>query len=348
MYNVDKNYCMSSYLSFRYVADKKKVFKEGVVHKDHEQIPEEDKIPCRDAEEIDRSIRDILGKVDLSKAAVFLSGGMDSAILASYMPRGTRAYTAKCVAESAIDETARAKQYCEICGLEHVIVEVTWEDYLNTMDALMLRDGSPFIPNEPQAYVMARRAVMNGDRLIIYGDCADTEFGGMDKLLSKDWDYEGWIKRFTFLEPKKVLKSPCDVSEVYRRYRTEENQIDYIKFISEIYAESAAGALTNAFKLVGVSYLDPYERLKMAEPLDLRRVRSGDSKYLIRDLFRMKYPMLDIPEKIGMSRPAEEWMQSWKGPTRKEFLPDCMDGLSGEQKLLLYSLERFLNLIEES
>ncbi len=343
---VDKDYCMSSYLCFRYVADKEIIFKEGIVHKDHEQVLEGDKIPCRDAEEIDKHIREMLEKVDLSKAAVFLSGGMDSAILASYMPRGTRAYTAKCVAKSAIDETARARQYCEIYGLEHIIVEVRWEDYLNTMDALMLRDGSPFIPNEPQAYALAQRAVLNGDRIIIYGDCADTEFGGMDKLLSKDWDYEGWIKRFTFLDPRKVLKNPRDVSGVYKQYCTRENKIDYIKFISEVYAESAAGALTNAFKLAGVSYLDPYERLKMAEPLDLKRVRSGDSKYLIRDLFRMKYPMLDIPEKIGMSRPAEEWMKDWEGPVRKEFLPDCMEGLSGEQKLLLYSLERFLNLID--
>lgn len=60
----------------------------------------------------------------------------------------------------------------------------------------------------------------------------------------------------------------------------------------------------------------------------------------------MKYPMLDVPEKLGMSRPAEEWMQDWKGPTREEFLPDCIQGLTGEQKLLVYSLERFLNLID--
>lgn len=346
MYKVDKNYCMSSYLGFRYVVDQDVIFKEGVVHKDHEQIPEEDKIPCRNAEEIDRHIREMLERVDLSKAAVMLSGGMDSAILASYMPKGARAYTAKCVADSAIDETTRARQYCEIYGLEHVVVEVTWKDYLETMDALMLRDGSPFIPNEPQAYVVARRAVQNGDNLIIYGDCADTEFGGMDKLLSKDWDYEGWVGRFTFLAPEKVLRNPCDISGVYDQYRMEENKIDYIKFISEVYAESAAGALTNAFKLAGVSYLDPYERLKMAEPLDIKRVRAGDSKYLIRDLFRMKYPMLAVPEKIGMSRPAEEWMKDWKGPVRKEFLPRCAEGLSGEQKLLLYSLERFLDLID--
>lgn len=343
---VDKEYCMSSYLCFRYVAEKDIIFKEGIYHKDHEQIPDADKLPCKTAQDIDRHIKKIFDEIDLSKAAVFLSGGMDSAILASYMPNGTKAYTARCVAKSAIDETERARQYCEIYGLEHIIVDVTWEDYLNTMDALMLRDGSPIIPNEPQAYVMAQRAKTDGVGLIVYGDYADTEFGGMDKLLSKDWDYEGWVKRFTFVEPNKVLKTPKDMREVYNRYRVGEDGIDYIKFISEVYAESAAGALTNAFKLADLSYIDPYEKQKMAEPLDLQRVRTGDSKYLIRELFKMKYPMLDVPEKLGMSRPAEEWMQDWKGPTREEFLPDCIQDLTGEQKLLVYSLERFLNLID--
>ncbi len=345
---VDKNFCMSSYLAFRYVTDPEIVFKEGVMHDDHVQIREEDKIPCRNANDIDQCIQKILAGVDLSKAALFLSGGMDSAILASYMPKGTKAYTARCVAESAIDETERAAEYCRIYDLEHIIVDVTWEDYLNTMDVLMRRDGSPFIPNEPQAYVMARRAAEDGIHTIVYGDCADTEFGGMDKLLSKDWDYRGWMERFTFLDPRKVLKNPVDVSEVYERYRVGENGIDFIRFISEVYAESAAGALTNGLKLANLSFVDPFERMKMAEALDLQRVRAGESKYLIRDLFRKKYPMLTIPEKIGMSRPAEEWLRDWKGPEREEFLPGCIDGLTGEQKLLLFSLERFLNLLDES
>ncbi len=84
----------------------------------------------------------------------------------------------------------------------------------------------------------------------------------------------------------------------------------------------------------------------MAEPLTLERVRSGDSKYLIRDLFRIRYPGLEVPEKLPMSRPAEDWMNDWEGPKRYEFIPGCAEKLNGEQKLLLYSLERFLDIIE--
>ncbi|MCI8295706.1 MAG: asparagine synthase [Lachnospiraceae bacterium] len=342
---IDKAYCMSSYLAFRYVHDQETYFKEGLIHHDHPLIEDGEKAPCRTAEEIDQNIQKILGQVDLSKSALFLSGGMDSAILAAYMPAGTKAYTARCVGKNAVDETEQARRICEINHLEHVIVDVEWKDYADLMDELMLHDGSPTIPNEPQAYKMARQAKADGAVSVVYGDCADTEFGGMDRLLSKDWSYGEWVERFSFLDPKRVLKDPVDVSSVYDLYRVGEDGIDFIAFISEVYAASAAGALSNACKCAGLQCVDPYERLKMAEPLDLKRVRSGESKYLIRDLFRMKYPELKVPEKLPMSRPMEDWMKAWKGPKRAEFLPGCIEGLTGEQKFLVYSLEHFLDLM---
>lgn len=342
----DKEYCMSSYLSVRYVHDKNVCFKDGVMHKDHDMVPDSQKIACKTARDIDYNIKRILEKVDLSKAALFLSGGMDSGILASYMPAGTKAYTARCIGKNAKDETEMARKFCDINHLEHVIVDVSWEDYKELMDELMLSDGSPLIPNEAQAYKLAKLAKLDEATCIIYGDCADTEFGGMDRLLSKDWKFKEWIERFQFLNPEKVLKHPADITSIYESYRVNEDEIDFVKFISEVYVISASGALTNAIRLAGIASVDPYERLKMAEPLDIERVRSGDSKYLIRDLFRLKYPGMEIPEKIPMSRPADDWLKDWKGPTRDEFLPNCIDNLTGEQKLLVYCLERFLNLID--
>ena len=244
-----------------------------------------------------------------------------------------------------MDETARAAEYCKAYGLEHIIVDVTWEDYLKSMEELASHDGSPIVPNEPQAYLMAKRAKADGAECIVYGDCADTEFGGMTKLLAKDWDYEGFVERFTFLEPGKVLKNPVDMDEIYAPYRKGNDGIDFISFIAGPYAVSAAGALTNAIDAVGMEFIDPYEHCCLGEPLDLARVRSGDSKYLIRELFRMRYPGMEVPEKLPMSRPADAWMKDWDGPKRDEFLPGCAEGLTGEQKLLLFSLERFLNLI---
>ena len=342
----DKNWCMSSYLTFRYVAKKNLVFKTGLLHKEHELIADSDKFKCKDADEIDFYIKKVLNEYDLSKSAIFLSGGMDSSILASYLPKGARAYTSKCVGQSAVDETERAKEICDICGLKHIIVDVSWNDYVDSMSDLALHDGSPIIPNEPQAYMMAKRAVRDGATLLIYGDCADTEFGGMNKMLERDWTFDERIKRFTFLEPEKVLKKPANVNEIYEHYRVGSDNVNFIDFIRQIYVISASGASSNAIRAVGAKHVDPYEHLKMESKFDLKRIRSGDTKYLIRDLFKMKYPQLPILEKLPMSRPAEEWLKDWNGPKRDEFLPNCVEKLTGEQKLLVYSLERFLNLIE--
>lgn len=340
----DKEYCMSSYLTVRYVYRKDKLFKEGLFHREHPDIPREQKIPCFTAVDIDSVIRRLLPPPPKT-AAVFLSGGMDSAILASYMPRGTKAYTARCIGTGTIDETERAAAYCKAYGLEHVIVDVTWEDYLQAMEELMIHDGSPIIPNEPQAYLMAKKAKADGVQCIVYGNCADSEFGGMTKLLAKDWDFDGFVERFTFLDPRKVLKNPVDMGEIYEPYRKGDKGIDFVSFLAGPYAISSATAYTNAMDAVGLEFVDPYEHCCLGEPLDLQRVRSGDSKYLVRDLFRQRYPGMEVPEKLPMSRPADAWMRDWKGPAREEFLPGCAEGLTGEQKLLLFSLERFLDLI---
>ena len=60
----------------------------------------------------------------------------------------------------------------------------------------------------------------------------------------------------------------------------------------------------------------------------------------------MRYPEIAVPEKKPMSRPMESWMKDWSGPRRDEFIPGCVDRLNGEQRFLVYCLERFLDMIE--
>lgn len=167
----------------------------------HPLIPREKKYPCKDARDVDYYIRKVLDSVDLDNTALFLSGGIDSAILASYLPRGSNVYTVRAQIGTPADESKQAKIYADINNLKQTVIDVTWDDYKGCIDRLMLRDGSPIIPNEPQCYMMARKAVEDGNRIVLYGDAADTEFGGMDLLLAKDWSYNEWIERFTFVKP---------------------------------------------------------------------------------------------------------------------------------------------------
>ena len=70
---IDKEYCMNSYLTVRYIHGKDKIFKEGLPHREHPSMPQEKKIPCFTAEDVYKVIRRFLPPTGHS--AVFLSGG---------------------------------------------------------------------------------------------------------------------------------------------------------------------------------------------------------------------------------------------------------------------------------
>ena len=182
--------------------------------------------------------------------------------------------------------------------------------------------------------------------MMLIGESSDVVFGGMDGLLSQDWDFDDFVKRFTFTNPDEVLRTRVSVQYLYERYRTGE-KINFQDFIYDNYYIENYNSFTNAFDVAGMPYYDPYERLKMAEPLDLFRVRHGESKYLIRELFAMKYPEIPVPNKIPFPRPVDAYFADWKGPTRPEFRDDLdMSRFNGNQKWQMYCLERFLNLFE--
>ena len=107
------------------------------------------------------------------------------------------------------------------------------------------------------------------------------------------------------------------------------------------------GSYTNACECAGIEAKTPYITTYLAEPLDYQKVRSGENKYIVREIFRKLYPNLEVPDKRPMPRPMDEWMKVWSGPLRKEFVPHCIDGLNGDQKWQVWCLERFLDMLEE-
>lgn len=49
----------------------------------------------------------------------------------------------------------------------------------------------------------------------------------------------------------------------------------------------------------------------MGVPIDYGRIRSGDTKYFVRDVFRKIYGDMQMVPKIPMPRPMNEWMANW-------------------------------------
>lgn len=346
---VDKNFCLSSYIAFRYLWKDGVEFAEGFRHTNYAEIPNEARIPVRTPQDIDREIRkqfdELYGKYD--RIGILLSGGMDSANLAAYLKPGSHAYTFTTALTDVFDkDVERAGIYCKTFGLHHHMVDIGFEDYKRYAPLVMRHKFAPVHSIEPQIYKAAEMAKQDGVQLMIVGESADLIFGGMDKLISPEWTFDEFVKRYTFLDPETVLAEPVSQTELFERYRKGENGIDVLRFMDEVFAIESSGSYMNAFGAAWMPYYDPYAKLVMAEPLDLQRVRNGEPKYLIRGLYALKYPELEIPFKIPMPRPVDAIFKDWAGPVRPEFRKDIpMDALSGNQKWQLWCAQEFLDLL---
>ena len=347
---VDKNFCLSSYMAFRYLWKDGVDFAEGFRHANFLPIPDKDRIPVRSAEDIDREIRRqfeaLYARYD--RIGILLSGGMDSANLSSYLRPGSHAYTFTAPGSQVFDkDVERASAYCRKWGLQHHLVDITLDDYQKYTPEVVRHKFAPVHSIEPQIYKAALQAKQEGVQLMIVGESADLIFGGMDKLISPQWTFDAFAARYTFLDPSLVLKDPVDMSELYEHYRTGKDGIDYMRFMDEVFAIESSGSYMNAFGAAWLPYYDPYACLVMADPLNMERVRGGEPKYLVRELYAMKYPEREIPFKIPMPRPVDTIFKDWEGPSRPEFRRDIpMDRLSGNQKWQLWCAELFLNMLD--
>ena len=216
------------------------------------------------------------------------------------------------------------------------------------LDSIMELKAAPVHSIEPQIVQAALQAKNDGIEIMFIGESSDLIFGGMDGLLAKDWKFDEFVDRYMFMKPEDVLVDAQDMSYLFERYRKGE-KIDFLRFMDDVFSIESSSSYMNAFSVAQMPYYDPYAKLKMASPLDLQRVRNGESKYLIRELMKKKYPEIPVPNKIPMPRPVDIYFADWNGPKRKEFKKNLdMRKFTGNQKWQIYCLERFLNKYEES
>ena len=342
---VDKKYCMSSFLMLRTIYDHNKTFSSEITPLFFEENT--DRWPINDSFELENRLKLEVEKICRNnKAALALSGGIDSAILAKFMPKGSVAYTFKCVVPGidTVDETVTAAKYAKECGLEHRIIEVYWDDYVRYAPILMKHKGAPIHSIEIQIYKAAIQAMNDGFDAIIFGESADVNYGGQDGLLSRDWRVPEYIERYSYLMPYKALKDSTIISAPFLKY-SDNGLIDAHEFNRHAYYVESMGSYQNATETAGITLSAPFSKTYLNTPLDYNKIRNGESKYLVREVFKRLYPTFEIPKKIPMPRPMDEWLMDWQGPIREEFWPQCIRRLSGDQKWLLWSLEHFLDMI---
>lgn len=344
---VDKKYCMSSYMALRYIEDDNKDFYEGGRHHNIKLVPDFDRILVKSADDIDREIGKQMEQFKDKKKGILLSGGMDSAIVASYLS-GSDAYTFRFLGgDFQKEELARAEYYAKYYGLNLHYVDITWDTVISHLDACMKAKYAPVHSIEPQILQAALQAKADGIELMFVGESSDLIFGGMDGLLAKDWTFDEFVNRYIFTKPEDVLVEPESVQYLFERYRQGDN-IDFLTFMDDVFSVESSSSYLNAFAVADMPYYDPYAKLKMANQLDLYRVRNGEPKYLIRELMAKKYPEIPVPDKVPMPRPVDEYFKTWKGPSRPEFRKDIdMSKFTGNQKWQMYCLEKFLDMNEK-
>ncbi len=343
---VDKRYCMSSYMAFRYIEDENKDFYEGMKHECIKTVPDEQRILVHTSDDIDREIGKQMDMFKGRKKGILLSGGMDSAIVASYLG-GSHAYTFRFLGgEFQKEELARAEYYAKYYGLTLHYVDISWDTVISHLDEVMEKKNAPVHSIEPQILQAALQAREDGVEMMFVGESSDLIFGGMDQLLAKDWTFEQFMNRYIFTKPEDVLAEPESMQYLFERYRQGEH-VDFLSFMDDVFSIESSSSYLNAFAAADMPYYDPYAKLKMADKLNLYRIRHGEPKYLIRSLMSKKYPEIPVPDKVTMPRPVDAYFAGWEGPKRHEFRMDMdMKQFSGNQKWQMYCLERFLNLHE--
>ena len=294
--------------------------------------------------EIERQIKQFDGK----EKGILLSGGMDSAIVASYLP-GAEAYTFRFLGgDFQGEELARAEYYAKYYGLNLHYIDISWDTVVKHLEPVMRAKAAPVHSIEPQILQAALQAKEDGVEIIFVGESSDLIFGGMDGLLAKGWIFDEFMNRYIFTKPEDVLTEPESMQYLFERYRKDGDKIDFLKFMDDVFSIESSSSYMNAFVVAEMPYYDPYAKLKMADELDLYRVRHGEPKYLIRGLMAMRYPEIPVPNKVPMPRPVDEYFKTWGGPKRPEFRDDIdMSKFTGNQKWQMYCLEKYLEMNEK-
>lgn len=337
----DLNFCMNSYLMYRTIVDHDRRFSDTTEPWFyHNNGPRK---PVHSAEELDRHLRSEMERaLENGPVALMLSSGMDSAILAAYLPEGTQTYTLHCQADSGIDETAAARVYSEKNGLKHTVIDILWSDFEACALPLMKQKGYPIHSIEVQVYKAALQAKRDGIKTLIFGETADIIYGGHSQLLSRDWNLEEFTRRFSFVDVSKVLRHPQIIQDPILPHVQNDGNVDVFGFLNAFEYDVSLGFYNNACRMADIRFFAPYSSSILGQPLDLNRIRGGEGKYVIRELFQKLYPDMPIPAKTPLPRPMAEWLKNWTGPLHEELIPDHISEMTGDQKWYIYALNQFL------
>ena len=298
--------------------------------------------------DLDKYLNSFFKSIDFNKTGIMLSGGIDSSLLASYMPKGSYAFTIAYPEMKNKDEVDRAKFFAKTFGLKLVVVEVTFQDVLRFHDELVINKGQPLSSIEIGIYKMCLEAKKQNLDSLITGMGADGVFGGTFNLMSRDWTNKEFVERFTYIRPEVVMKNAVDSMEFYEMYYGNP-YFDMFGFLDDVESEYTVSYFANPADLSGIKLYAPFESCVRNFELDRSEMLNGNEKKLLRLLFKKHNGFEFSGIKKAFPRPIEYWENLYCDKLDDIFYSDSFARLNNsEQKWILFTTNRFIKLYKSS
>lgn len=288
-------------------------------------------------EEMQDHCSDKIASVE-GRVGIMLSGGMDSAMLAHFLPKGSIAYTLEYGEdETALSEFDQAARFVPL-GVEHKKIRITRASFFDMARELTLLKREPTVPHDPAIGLAARQALADGITHMVTGVGADGSFGGFGHFY-KDVSYAAFRSNIIkqFVAPWDVLKNPVPVDWVIGHY-TVNDKVDVQTYLGDVGTEGTA--VFDTLQACGLVPVNPYSSMRFGAALDIAG-RGG--KYPLKDMFALIYPDRKPNKKMALPVPYGPWMRDYI-PTRPEFRTDRMDRFGGKNRYQIYALELYMDM----
>lgn len=297
--------------------------------------------------DLDSYLTKYFNDYDFSKTGIFLSGGIDSVIMASYCPRGMYAFTVRYPEYREVDEADRAKFFADKFGLKLIVVDVTFDDVLRIHDKLSVFKKRPLSSIEIGLFAMCEEAKKRGLKNIITGMGGDGLCGGFFNLLSKKWTNDEFVKRFTYLEPSIVLKKYDNCLEFFEKHFGEP-YFDMMGFLDDVEDSYTLSYFLSSIEFFNLKLVAPYENCVRNFPINVEDLLNGNEKPVLRQLYKKRTNEEFVGRKYPMPRPTKIWQEKYGKIMNDEFYDDAYQRCSNpEQKWIVYTCDRFISLFKQ-
>lgn len=203
---------------------------------------------------------------------------------------------------------------------------------------------NPLHPCEIPVYMCCKKAKELGINVLLSGWGADTHFGGMDKLISKDWCFEEFKTRYEFCPRMNTENTLLD--STYDKYVIGD-KLDTMNFLTYNYHIMTIKSFFYIPEIFGILHLPLWGYIGLNHKLDIERVRTGEPKYVIAEAFRILYKNdnIEITNKIPFTRPMDIYMEEHfydteYSNTLHKYISD--NNLSPHQKWMVFCLNKFM------